>query len=1346
MAPTFCAYPYSALVAIVGCALLSTAALAEEPTMLPRVGVNDATALVKAGQANAVIVYPADDAAYATVAEKVRQAVRRATGVELEAHVAADVLAARFVIAPKYKQQNLILLGNLNTNPALVQLGARACLYSTSAWPGENGFELRTVTNPFGTKANCLVLGGSDVAGVGMAADSFIEVIGGAKAAADLIVPRLCRIVIKGIDQTAAGAKPLDSSGPNGTYGVAGTIESYQRTGSTAQLEVVRAMLGKYLAENNPPAAADYGTESAVRALDLVDSFALTDEENLQMDRLLLGWVVKIITERPYWNAQGRNWSFGGHQACGAMSFLAVTGYLLQNGNPNDAARQMLEAQRAGTHQFLRYMSTSFKDAQKDVGWETWTPLAVPGRYALMEGDLSFFDQGVMENVVRRYFYAGRGFGPAALAAFALNDGRYKTLGGQATLSGWAYVLGGPDFVTPPELAPAAPDFLVGTKVMPASIIDWEHAHGNAPAPSSWHTQLAHDKTFHVIGFTDGVAKDDAMLVLGGWDSRGNPGEANSIRMFRQGGHDYLFRADGNDNRKPRPGRFYQNSIVVEAADYDVAPPCAAELLAHHDGAQGGFSASRLNDYNGVDWERRIFWRRGRYFVVLDRCQAKRAGPVTIVNQWWSDDAPGLHGDRWTAQTDAGTFQLVMSDAGTVSSKQWRNGGAHQLRQVKHLKAAAGDDVSYLNLFYVDGKDASQRYEIRRAGDSAMLVKGSYQSEAGEVTELALIGYGGAAASFAAGPINVLFKVDAAMFLISPAVVMVDGDGSVQLGDEVVTTDDQGAPNEAHAQRLEQALRQLWDQHDQAPAPVVAAAPPQQVLNVTKLRSMEIETGYRPISGVAFERHEDGSITWDLGQTHQITSIEGIRIKGSAANVRYGTEKLTDKSPVIVATKGLDLQWVYYQYGFAASLDIQSLGPINQTGRYFRIELPEGEKLAHGRGIYQHWHRQGWNVTGHNSELFDRPVWQDVVFRSDQRDVSYTHSKVVDLDGDGNDELIVATDRDELLVVAADGTVRWKHKFDAAVTNLICEDLYGNGKRQVLCTTKNAVLHIFSPDGKTHTRADKMPLSGLNSLSLRIEPNGERGLYVGTYHHLLKLDTQAEMIDSVSGSGFYQDTMPAVSWDVTGDGVPDLLLRENVWGLVSLLDGATFKAIASHPTNHLGRGLAMVPWPAPGGGRAGRFLVIAESGLAMLEATGEKGDPLSGDAATVVGGISSIFAIPMAPIVDWAVADVNGDGANEIVVANFYGAIVILDETGTAIAATVAAPELRDIAVVPHPGAPATILAATNVGLLEFDHQLNLRAANPAATDCRKVEVLTVAGAPKALALFANDDIARVGE
>ena len=92
----------------------------------------------------------------------------------------------------------------------------------------------------------------------------------------------------------------------------------------------------------------------------------------------------------------------------------------------------MLQARRGGSKRFLEYLSTSFKDAQKDVGWETWTPLAVPGRYALIEGDMRFFDTGMITNVVRRHFYAGRGFGPAGIAAFV----ELEFLNGRSKLEG----------------------------------------------------------------------------------------------------------------------------------------------------------------------------------------------------------------------------------------------------------------------------------------------------------------------------------------------------------------------------------------------------------------------------------------------------------------------------------------------------------------------------------------------------------------------------------------------------------------------------------------------------------------------------------------------------------------------------------------------------------------------------------------------------------------------------------------------------------------------------------------------------------------------------------------------
>jgi len=230
-------------------------------------------------------------------------------------------------------------LGNINVNRAMVQPATASFLYSSCRWPGKDGFEFRTIANPFGTKTNWIVLGGSDPAGVGKAVDRLIELVTKHGKKGDLAVPRQLQVVVDGKDQSGAPAK-ASTGGPNGTYGLAGTITVYNRTGSAAQLKVVRKQLTDYLSADKPPAADDYGTESAVRGLDLVDTFVLSDEENTKMDNLLLKWVLDVVKKRPFWNPQGRSWSFGGHQACGSLSFYVITDYLLKNGSPNAAIPQ----------------------------------------------------------------------------------------------------------------------------------------------------------------------------------------------------------------------------------------------------------------------------------------------------------------------------------------------------------------------------------------------------------------------------------------------------------------------------------------------------------------------------------------------------------------------------------------------------------------------------------------------------------------------------------------------------------------------------------------------------------------------------------------------------------------------------------------------------------------------------------------------------------------------------------------------------------------------------------------------------------------------------------------------
>jgi len=1319
---------------------------AAEPAMGSRTGISDETAMVVDGRPNCVIVYPSKSFEYVPIVTTLQEVIRSTTGVDIPAYRDAKVLAAKYEVADGFKQQNLILIGNLNNNRAMVRIGANFYMYSTCAWPGADGYELRTVTNPYGTKSNCIILGASNVAGVKLAIDEFLRVVGSSAENGHLVIPRLLKVVVDGQDQATLGTAKLDNGRFGGTYEFANACEAYNKTGSPQRLAVVRKLVEKFIDEGRAPAAADYGTESAIRGLDLVDTVVMTPEENQMMDNLLLQWVRDVLEKRPYWNPLGRQWAFGGHQACGALSFYAAVNYLLKNGNPNEAARKLLTNRREQSRQYLSYLSTSFKDAQKDVGWETWTPLMVPLRYALAEGDMTVFDSGTAADIVRRYFYAGRGFGPAALVSFVYKDGEFKSLQpGGGGLSAWAFVLGGANWMPPPSVKARYPKFLTGTKVMESSPTDWEHAcRPSAQGVGKWYTHLPWEKTFHLVGFVEGLGKDDQFAVLGGWDSKNSPGEANSLRVFRQEGHRFLFRANGEDQRQPRPGRFYQNTLVVNSGDYSQPPPCAAELLAHYDGQHVGMVASRLNDFNSMNWDRHVFWRKGKYFAFLDLCTAQKDGPFTIANQWWNSDAPRIEGNSWVAHTGEGTFHLVMADAGIVSSRQWWDGGPYQLRQSKLMTAHQSQQISFYNAFYVDTPRGPQAYEIRKVSPAAMMIRGQYEERRDQVQEIALMGSGDPTAPTRFGSLSIQTR----LFFISPSAVALEPNDKLTLNGRRIHVSSSGLPNPIDAELLRRALEELWEMLPLAPAES-KAAPAKRVASDMRLSPLTDRVAvatpdYAAIPGVAFTREPDGILTWDLGRDIKVTRIDGIRGEGDYLPVSCSSDNFENDVRTVLAQTGVRHHWVMYQYGMGADLGQGTLGPIDQVARYFRIGIPSN-KLEYGAWIFRAWW-ENWNVTGHNPELFNRPFWQDVVFRSDEPQVQFTRTMAADMDGDDSQEVIASTDNNELVVLNADATVRWSHKFAGPILDFVCEDLEGDGRREVVVTCHDYSLYWFEHDGslrqKANIRATEFREVG-NSLCVYDTGQGTRGLIVGGYNTCLKYGYHGEFVEHKGAPGFYEDIALPVAEDFNDDGIGDYVIRENVWGLVALIDGKQFEAVGTHSTGYTGKGLAVVPWSFGEGGRTNAVLVIAKQGVAMLSVGPGVGESARGSAEGVVGeGIEPVFELPIAPITGWDIADLNGDGRNEIFLSTLYGSVVALDEHGRMLWHSLAGTQAHDVAVIRANDGTPCILVSTGAKLMLYDPEGQLLSEQAVeGPPCVKVQPLRRGELSRAMCFFADGSV-----
>ncbi len=165
------------------------------------------TVLVANGQARAEIVIPRDQPDYQQVAREIVGEVRRLTRVELPIQFAEQVRAEEVL-----GRTNVIALGNLATSRFVEALYWEWYTLLDLWYPGQGGFVLRTLHDPLGTGHNVILVGGSDIAGVREAAESFRRTLAAPGATRQaLVVGRLMDIRLgAGHQATPAGAAWID--------------------------------------------------------------------------------------------------------------------------------------------------------------------------------------------------------------------------------------------------------------------------------------------------------------------------------------------------------------------------------------------------------------------------------------------------------------------------------------------------------------------------------------------------------------------------------------------------------------------------------------------------------------------------------------------------------------------------------------------------------------------------------------------------------------------------------------------------------------------------------------------------------------------------------------------------------------------------------------------------------------------------------------------------------------------------------------------------------------------------------------------------------------------------------
>ena len=327
---------WSPLLPALGLLLLATLAKAAPPGQMLKREVHGELPLVVGGVAQVTIVAP-EDAEMRAVAEALATSVQGETGVAVPVVAEGTVTEADGrTLRTEFRQRHLIVVGNALNNRAVLPLYCRWLDAADAAYPGEDGYELRTVVNPYGTGCQELILGASTPAGASQGLEALKRSMAAAVKGRDLVLPQMLEVRVgprlkPAFDQAIAQVKasPVRKIGALLTNGdlaeLCNDALRYNWTGERAFAEraagVLREMNKRFDGEyyhGDVRTCDDYALEYAVRGcLVLQHAGVLTEDELLETDR-------NLYHDVPF-SAHGPGPMGSRHLASGSMAwFLAL--------------------------------------------------------------------------------------------------------------------------------------------------------------------------------------------------------------------------------------------------------------------------------------------------------------------------------------------------------------------------------------------------------------------------------------------------------------------------------------------------------------------------------------------------------------------------------------------------------------------------------------------------------------------------------------------------------------------------------------------------------------------------------------------------------------------------------------------------------------------------------------------------------------------------------------------------------------------------------------------------------------------------------------------------------------
>jgi hypothetical protein len=293
-----------------------------------------------------------------------------------------------------------------------------------------------------------------------------------------------------------------------------------------------------------------------------------------------------------------------------------------------------------------------------------------------------------------------------------------------------------------------------------------------------------------------------------------------------------------------------------------------------------------------------------------------------------------------------------------------------------------------------------------------------------------------------------------------------------------------------------------------------------------------------------------------------------------------------------------------------------------------------------------------------------------------------------DVDGDGQDEILAWSDQAEMVAVGSDGDLLLKKQFPGYITSVECYGDLHPGEARVLVTTREARLYCLKPDGQEIWKVDFLESAELNgdiptgySIGL-LKKNGTPLIVVGNYNLATFVSPQGEVLKYERLPAAYQTMTLSRGFDYNDDGKEEIVSTE-VWGTLSVLNTDMRRSAgARFPSS---KGVMLEYWKPPTSEEA-KAIVCSENGVGLLDLKKLKFDWMQN----------------VKPINDCMIADIDGNGSQEVILAKQDGYLLIYDEAGKLIESVLIGEQVRSIAAVPSGGGRQIVVAALPKRLVRF--------------------------------------------